>query len=81
MTIDPINQVLIICVPFIVGLIISYAFFENSFTYLLYFMTIFIIVFVSLGIIDFYYISISVLIIAIIIYQTVEPELRRDRNE
>lgn len=76
MSIDPISQILIVAFPTIMSLIISYAFFENSFNYFLYFELIFLTLFVGLEIIDFWWLSIVIFVISIIIYRAIEPRLK-----
>lgn len=80
MAIDLISQVLIVVVTVILSLLICYAFFDNSFTYFLYFETYILLYFVAFGIVNFFYLSIAILFIAIIVYQSVIPQLRGDNE-
>lgn len=80
MAIDLISQILIVVVTVVLSLIICYAFFDNSFTYFLYFETYILLYFVAFGVIDFFYLSIAILFIAIIVYQSVIPQIRGDNE-
>lgn len=80
MPIDYITGGLLVLATVIITFIICYAFFDNSFTYFLYFETMLLIFFVAFGVIDFFYLSIAVLFIAIIIYQAIEPSFRGEKQ-
>ena len=77
MPIDNVSQVLIVLIPSIIALFLSYAFFENSFNYFLWFELIFLTLFVGLNIIDYYYLAVVILVLAILLYQAIEPNLRK----
>lgn len=80
MPIDPISQTIIVGMPTIIALIISYAFFENSFNYFLYFELIFLTLFVGLNIIDFYWLAIVIFVLSILIYRAIEPRIKEKRT-
>lgn len=78
MVIDNVSQVLLVLIPSIIALIVSYGFFENSFNYFLYFEIIFMALFVGLNIIDYYYLAVVILIAAILVYRAIEPSLKEN---
>lgn len=80
MAIDYVAQGILVLSTCVISLIICYAFFENSFSYFLHFETILLILFVALGVIEFYYLAVAILFVAIIIYQNVEPSFRSENK-
>lgn len=81
MQLDNMSQVLIVLVPSIIALIVSYAAFENNFTYFLYFELAFLTLFIGLNVIEYYYLSIVILVLAILIYRAVAPEIEKRREQ
>lgn len=73
MAIDIISQTLLALIPSIIALLVCYAYFDNSLNYFLYFEAIFLAFFVGMNVIDLWYLSLVLLILAIIIYRAIEP--------
>ena len=80
MAVDAIGQVLLVVVTVIISLIISYSFFDNSFNYMLYFELIFLTLFISFNVIEYYYLSVVILVLAILIFRAIEPELKGENQ-
>lgn len=80
MAIDPFLQVLLVVIPLIVALFVVYIWFDMNWNYLLYFTIIFILVFVGTGVIDWYYVSIVILVFSLLIYQSVNAYIRQRRG-
>jgi len=80
MSLTIIEQIIMVLIPSIIGLIVSYAFFENSFNYFLYFELIFLSLFVGIGLIETYYLAIVLFILAFITYQAVDPVISKWRE-
>ena len=78
MMLDYFSQIILVSITAIIALSISYMFFEKTFSYFLYFEIIFMFLFVSLGVIDYYYLAIAILLLAIVIYNLVAPCLKGD---
>jgi len=78
LALDYVSQALLVLIPSIIALIMSFAFFENSFNYFLYFEIIFMALFVGLNIIDYYYLAVVILIAAILVYRAIEPSLKEN---
>jgi len=68
-------QVIVVVIPTFIALLVSYVCFENNFNYFLYMELIFLTFFIGLNIIDYYYLTVVIIILAIVIYRAVEPRL------
>jgi len=81
MALDYVMSGILAITTVIIALVICYAFFENNFQYFLYFELIFLTLFWALNIIDYLYITVIILIFAIILYRLIVPELNKRRDE
>lgn len=71
---------ILIVIPVIIALLISYVFFDNNFNYTMYFTMIFMLILIGMGVIDFYFFAIVVLIFSIMFYLSIAPKIK-ERNE
>jgi len=73
---DYVSQGIVVAITAILSLSICLLFFENNFTYFLYFEIIFLFLFIGLNVIEYYYLSLAILFLAIVIYRSIAPRLK-----
>lgn len=74
-------QFLLVFITMILSLMTCYLFFKMNWNYFLYFELIFLLLFIGYELIEFYYISLVVILLAILIYRALAPEISRRRGE
>lgn len=62
----------------LLALVICYVFFENKFNYILSFTAFFMLVFIGLGVVDYSYLALVVLIIALVLYLAIQPKFSKN---